>query len=65
MKSPPKQYRVSDPGRDWKAGIRLWNHFRWVGLANGRRQIESRYPTQAKVRLEWGTQHLLPMWQEL
>jgi hypothetical protein len=23
------------------------------------RRIESRYPTQAKVRLEWGTQRLL------
>jgi hypothetical protein len=33
-------------------------------LANGRRQIESRYPTQAKVRLEWGTQHLLPVWKK-
>jgi len=29
------------------------------------RHIESRYPTQAKVRLEWGTQQLLPMWQRL
>src|ERR1700735_4991708 len=27
--------------------------------------IESHYPTQAKVRLEWGTQHLLPVWQKL
>jgi hypothetical protein len=23
------------------------------------------YPTQAKVRLEWGTQHLFQMWWEL
>jgi hypothetical protein len=23
--------------------------------------IESHYPTQAKGRLEWGTQHLLPV----
>jgi hypothetical protein len=21
-------------------------------------------PTQAKVRLEWGTQHLLPVWKK-
>jgi hypothetical protein len=26
-----------------------------------KRHIERRYPTQAKVRLEWGTQHLLPV----
>jgi hypothetical protein len=25
--------------------------------------IESHYPTQAKERLEWGTQRLLPVWQ--
>jgi hypothetical protein len=29
----------------------------------GKQQIESDYPTQAEVRLEWGTQHLLPVWQ--
>ena len=23
------------------------------------------YPTQAKGRLEWGTQHLLPVWESL
>jgi len=30
-------------------------------VANGKRHIESHYPTQAKGRLEWGTQHLLPV----
>jgi hypothetical protein len=32
-------------------------------VANEKRHIESHYPTQAKERLEWGTQHLLPVWQ--
>jgi hypothetical protein len=27
--------------------------------------MESHYPTQAKERLEWGTQHLLPVGQKL
>jgi len=31
-----------------------------AGMANGKWHIESRHPTQAKGRLEWGTQHLLP-----
>jgi hypothetical protein len=31
-------------------------------MANWKWQIERRYPTQAKVRLEWGTQQLLPVW---
>jgi hypothetical protein len=34
-------------------------------VANRRWHIDSHYPTQAKGRLEWGTQHLLPVWQEL
>jgi hypothetical protein len=34
-------------------------------VANGKWPIESHYPTQAKERLEWGTQHLLPVWQKL
>jgi hypothetical protein len=36
---------------------RAWNSGKW--------HIGSHYPTQAKVRLEWGTQHLLPVWQKL
>jgi hypothetical protein len=32
-------------------------HFPWAAAANGKRQIDSHYPTQAKGRLEWGTQH--------
>jgi hypothetical protein len=31
----------------------------------GTKGIESGYPTQAKGRLEWGTQHLLPLIQEI
>src|ERR1700683_1756468 len=31
---------------------------------HGRWQIASHYPTQAKGRLEWATQHSLPMWQK-
>jgi hypothetical protein len=40
-------------------------YFPWAGVANGRLHISSHYPTQAKVRLEWGTQHLLPVGQKL
>src|ERR1700678_3304564 len=40
-------------------------YFPWAGVANGKGHIESHYPTQAKVRLEWGTQHLLPVRQKL
>ena len=29
-------------------------------MADGKWLIEGHYPTQAKGRLEWGTQHLLP-----
>jgi hypothetical protein len=39
--------------------------FPWAGLVNGEWHIESHYPTQAKVRLEWGTQQLLPVRQKL
>src|ERR1700678_4135202 len=35
------------------------------GVGYGKPHIESHYPTQAKVRLEWGTQHFLPVWQKL
>jgi hypothetical protein len=31
---------------------------------SGKLQIERRYPTQAKGRLEWGTQRLLLVWQK-
>ena len=41
------------------------NHFSWAGVTNGKWHIESRYPTQAKGRLEWGTQHLLLVWESL
>jgi hypothetical protein len=34
-------------------------------VADGKWHINSHYPTQAKRRLEWGTQHLLPVWQKL
>ena len=37
----------------------------WAGVANGKWHIDSHYPTQAKVRLEWGTQHLSSVWQKL
>jgi hypothetical protein len=30
-------------------------------VASGKWHIEGHYPTQAKGRLEWGTQHLLPV----
>jgi hypothetical protein len=40
-------------------------YFPWAAVANGKRLIESHYPTQAKVRLEWGTQDWLPVWQKL
>jgi len=33
------------------------------GHGKPKSHIESHYPTQAKERLEWGTQHLLPMWR--
>ena len=39
------------------------SYFPWAGVENWKWQIESHYPTQAKRRLEWGTQHLLPVWQ--
>jgi hypothetical protein len=32
-------------------------HFPWAAAANEKRHIDSHYPTQAKGRLEWGTQH--------
>ena len=41
------------------------NCFYLAGVENGKWHIGSHYPTQAKVRLEWGTQHLLPVWQKL
>ena len=34
-------------------------------MANTTWHIESRDPTQAKGRLEWGTHRWLPVWQEL
>jgi hypothetical protein len=34
-------------------------------LADGKWHINSHYPTQAKRRLEWGTQHLSPVWPKL
>ena len=40
-------------------------HFPWAAAAKEKRHIDSHYPTQAKGRLEWGTQHFLPMWQIL
>ena len=40
-------------------------HFPWAAAANEKRHIDSHYPTQAKGRLEWGTQHFLPVWQIL
>jgi hypothetical protein len=39
--------------------------FVWRSWKNGKWHIESHYPTQAKRRLERGTQHLLPVWQKL
>jgi hypothetical protein len=33
-------------------------------MAIEKRRIESHDPTQAKGRLEWGTRHLLPVWQD-
>jgi hypothetical protein len=33
--------------------------FVWRSWKNGKWHIESRYPTQAKRRLEWGTQHFV------
>ena len=38
--------------------------FSHAGVANGKWRIDSRYPTQAKERLEWGTHHLLLVWQK-
>jgi hypothetical protein len=32
-----------------------------LNLLDRKWHINVRYPTQAKVRLEWGTQHLLPV----
>ncbi len=34
-----------------------------LSRAHGNWHIESGYPTQANRRLEWGTQHLLQVWQ--
>jgi hypothetical protein len=46
--------------------------FPWTDVADGKWHINSHYPTQAprragagKARLEWGTQHLLPVWPKL
>ncbi len=36
----------------------LGNLFPWACVANRKWHIESHYPTQAKVRLEWATQRL-------
>jgi hypothetical protein len=36
-----------------------------VNVADGKWHFNSHYPTQANRRLEWGTQHLLPVWQRL
>jgi hypothetical protein len=33
--------------------------FPWIGVANEKWHIDSHYPTQAKGRLEWGTQRWL------
>jgi hypothetical protein len=35
----------------------------WAGVADEKWYIKGHYPTQAKRRLEWGTQHLSPVWQ--
>jgi hypothetical protein len=32
-------------------------------VADGEWHFNSHYPTQANRRLEWDTQHLLPVWQ--
>src|ERR1700677_3932951 len=54
---PPDRAREK-VGRATFCGI---SYFPWAGAANRKRHIESHYPTQAKGRLEWGTQHLLPV----
>jgi hypothetical protein len=38
--------------------------FRPLRWEDGKWHVESRYPTQAKERLEWGTQRLLWAWQK-
>ena len=42
-----------------------FSYFLWARVADGKWHFNSHYPTQAKVRLEWGTQRLLPVWQKL
>jgi hypothetical protein len=44
---------------------RGWAALPLAVVANGKWPIGSHYPTQAKVRLEWGTQHMLRVWQKL
>jgi hypothetical protein len=39
-------------------------YFPWAVVANWKWHIESPHPTQAKRRLEWGTQRLLPASQK-
>jgi hypothetical protein len=38
-------------------------HFPWGGWKKENWRFDIGYPTQAKVRLEWGTQRLLQVWQ--
>ena len=40
-------------------------YFLWARVADEKWHFNSHYPTQANRRLEWGTQHLLPVWQKL
>jgi hypothetical protein len=40
-------------------------YFPWADVAKEKWHIGSHYPTQAKERLEWGTQHLLPCAKKL
>jgi hypothetical protein len=56
---------LSSEGTGETVSLLRISYFLWARVADGKWHFNSHYPTQAKVRLEWGTQHLLPVWQKL
>ncbi len=69
---PPKKndsvegYRPPSPASDPRTGTAFANASSCLRQGQlGSVRSRDTYPTQAKGRLEWGTQHLLPVWEKL
>src|ERR1700735_2217507 len=59
------QIPTPDVRNDSIVGIVEVYSARDVNVADGKLQVQSHSPTQAKEWLEWGAHHLLPVWQKV